>query len=134
MSLERKRFVSKPLPESKYYHPIAAPTCPECRQPVHPHKFTKKEKVDAMQANTQDITGFVIITMPDRSQYRVLTEKLYQIHGKVQRSGIAPWHFHKYPILAWLRDSASVESTDGSSVHQLLLDLIRGKQEERKAS
>ncbi len=138
----RKPFVAKPFPESKYYHPAEADVCQQCLRPLlDPHKFTRKEKVEAMKESTQDISGQVILRMQDGVTHSLPTERLISLLNKVQnapasRSGgsIAPWLFHKYPILSWLRDSASVESSDGSTVHQSLLDLIRGAQQERKAS
>ncbi len=136
-----KRFQQPRFGENLFYHPVEAPLCPECHQPVHPHKFTRKEKVEAMKDSTQDIGGVCVLTMPDGVKHSVPTERLISLLNKVQaatgsRSGgsLAPWLFHKYPILSWLKDSTFLESTDGSTVHQSLLDLIRGKQEERKAS
>ena len=132
-----KRFFQPRFDEKLFYHPVAAPTCCECRQPVHAHKFTKEERVQALRESTQDISGFCVLRMADGVEHWLPTERVIALVGKVQRApgvqaGRFPqWIFNKYPALAWFRDATLVETTDGAQYHQQLLDLIHPQREEK---
>lgn len=126
----KKRWAPKPFPESKYWHPRETETCPHCKQPMHSHKFTKREKVESLAKNTQDISGQVILRTAEGIEHRLPTPAVITLLHQVQRTidyakGVCPtWIFTRYPRLAWFRHAISAEATDGSNIHEQILSLI----------
>ena len=124
--LPRRRFVQPHFPESLYYRAVDPQTCPECKQPLHPHKLTRREKVEALAQNAQDVTGYVIVRTAEGIEYHLPTEKVAALLRQVERTidwqrGVCPqWVFTRHPRLTWFKNAISVESTDGRRIHEQL--------------
>jgi hypothetical protein len=102
--------------------------------------LTRREKVEALAQNAQDVTGYVIVRTAEGIEYHLPTEKVAALLRQVERTidwqrGVCPqWVFTRHPRLTWFKNAISVESTDGSRIHEQLLSLIPAHIAERKAS
>jgi hypothetical protein len=107
---------------------------------MHSAKFSRREKVEALEKNAQKISGYVILHMRDGVEHRLPTPAVIALLAQVQRTidwqkGVCPqWITTKYPRVGWFKQAVAVQSTDGGRVHEELLSLIRVDPPEGKAS
>jgi len=134
----RRRFVPKPFPPAKYFRfSTEEPVCEYCQQIIRAEKLTQSQKVRELEQSGESVTGQVILTMADGIQHHIPVSNIIALlerikHGVELQRGVLPhWVFNRHPALGWLRACVTATSTDGSTAHQQLLNLI---EEKRKAS
>jgi hypothetical protein len=97
---------------------------------MHSEKFSRREKVEALEKNTQNISGYVILRTAEGVEYHLPTKRVAALLAQVEKTidwqkGACPsWIFTRHPRLTWFRDAISVQSTDNSNFHQQVLGLI----------